>query len=111
MRILDSDQKALASWLPFISFILSWLHLGFLLSEAKGEKLEANIRNFQRNSTVINEIYHQSIFSSIIGFTLNGLVFVRILDSESKPLASSLPFISIILPITSNWLLIVRSQK
>ena len=34
---------------------------------------------------LINEISPQSILASIIGFTVNGLVFVRILDSSHKP--------------------------
>ena len=46
----------------------------------------------------------------IVGFTLNGLVLVRILDSNHKPLASWLPFISIVLPWASPWLPFVRSQ-
>ena len=44
-------------------------------------------------------------------FTLNGLVFLRILDSDHKPLVSWLPFISIVLPLASPWLPIVRSQR
>ena len=47
----------------------------------------------------------------IVGFTLNGLVLVRILDSNHKPLASWLPFISIVLPLASFWLPIVRNQS
>ena len=47
----------------------------------------------------------------LVGFTLNGIVLVRTLDSNHKPLASWLPFISIVLPLASPWLPIVRSQR
>ena len=99
--------------LGFHSFILLylWLHPGFLLPKDSGERLEANTRNFQSNSTVINEISPQSILASIIGFTLNGLVFILTLDSDHKPLAYWLPFISIVLSLPSPWLPIVRSQR
>ena len=41
----------------------------------------------------------------------NGLVFVRILDSEDKPLASWLAFFSIVLLLASAWLPIATSQR
>ena len=59
----------------------------------------------------INEISPQSILASSVGFTLNGLVLVQILDSHHKPLASWLPFISIVLPLALPWLPIVKSQR
>ena len=68
-------------------------------------------KNISHSVSVINKIFPESTLASIVGFTLNGLVFVRILVSDHKPLAFWLPFISIVLPLASPWLPIVRRQR
>ena len=77
-----------------------WLPLGFPLLEAKGLKVEAKARNIFLKYTSLDQ-----------RFTFNSLVFVRILFSDHKPLASWLPYNSIVLPLASAWLPIVRSQR
>ena len=111
IRILVSDHKPLASWLPFISIVLLLALPWLSIVRSQRLRTRSQYQKFSRNSTVINEISPQSILASIVGFTLNSLVLVRILDSHHKPLASWLPFISIVLPLASPWLPIVRSQR
>ena len=56
--------------------------------------------------------YSLQVYCHRLGvYTSASLVSVRIFDSHHKPLASWLPFISIVLPLASPWLPIVRSQS
>ena len=47
----------------------------------------------------------------VIGFTINGLVFVRALVSDYKPVSLCVSFDNIVLPLASLWLPIVGRQK
>ena len=111
VRILVSNHKPLASWLPLISIVLHLASPWLPIVRSQRLRTGSQHQNFRWNSTVINEMSPQSILASIVGFTLNGLVFVPILDSHHKPLASWLPFISVVLLLASSWLPIVRSQR
>ena len=111
LQILVVDRKPFTSLLPFISIVLSlaspW-HPTFRSPRWKtGSQHQKFSMKFNCNPQNISSKY----LASIIGFTLNVLVFIRILDSDLKPLASLLPFISIVLPLASPWLPIFRSQR
>ena len=49
--------------------------------------------------------------ASVIGFTINGLVFIRALVSDYKPVSSCVLFDNIVLPLASLWRPIVGRQK
>ena len=59
----------------------------------------------------MNETFSESLLASIEGFTSDSRVFLRILVSVHKSLASPLKFNSFVSLLASLWLPIVRSQR